>query len=166
MCVPVAPGRSRVIWAFPRNVGVWLDKIIPRWYYHIGQNAILDSDVYLLHIEVTFFGSSLVILILILIQAMCFLHSRSAILLQPALITGRKLAMCPHHRIAWSSPSETGSESTASVRLAGLNLQLIICHQLPPRISSWKGKADILLHGNLKLRTPEDSSVHREFCDA
>ncbi|KQK12598.1 hypothetical protein BRADI_1g04810v3 [Brachypodium distachyon] len=51
MCVPVAPGRSRVIWAFPRNVGLWLDKIIPRWYYHIGQNAILDSDIYLLHVE-------------------------------------------------------------------------------------------------------------------
>ncbi|XBH73663.1 hypothetical protein VPH35_100736 [Triticum aestivum] len=51
MCVPVSPGKSRVIWAFPRNVGVWLDKVIPRWYYHIGQNAILDSDIYLLHIE-------------------------------------------------------------------------------------------------------------------
>ncbi|VAI23711.1 unnamed protein product [Triticum turgidum subsp. durum] len=48
---PVSPGKSRVIWAFPRNVGVWLDKVIPRWYYHIGQNAILDSDIYLLHIE-------------------------------------------------------------------------------------------------------------------
>nr|BAJ85501.1 predicted protein [Hordeum vulgare subsp. vulgare]BAJ85910.1 predicted protein [Hordeum vulgare subsp. vulgare]BAK07770.1 predicted protein [Hordeum vulgare subsp. vulgare] len=51
MCVPVSPGKSRVIWAFPRNIGVWLDKVIPRWYYHIGQNAILDSDIYLLHIE-------------------------------------------------------------------------------------------------------------------
>uniref|UniRef100_A0A453M5Q7 Pheophorbide a oxygenase domain-containing protein n=1 Tax=Aegilops tauschii subsp. strangulata TaxID=200361 RepID=A0A453M5Q7_AEGTS len=55
MCVPVSPGKSRVIWAFPRNVGVWLDKVIPRWYYHIGQNAILDSDIYLLHIEVMIF---------------------------------------------------------------------------------------------------------------
>jgi hypothetical protein len=42
-----------VIWAFPRNVGVWLDKIIPRWFYHINQNRILDSDIYLLHVEVT-----------------------------------------------------------------------------------------------------------------
>ncbi|XP_062212753.1 protochlorophyllide-dependent translocon component 52, chloroplastic-like [Phragmites australis] len=50
-CVPVAPGRSRVIWAFPRNVGVWLHKITPRWFYHIGQNLILDSDIYLLHVE-------------------------------------------------------------------------------------------------------------------
>lgn len=52
-CIPVAPGRSRVIWAFPRNVGVWMDKIIPRWFYHINQNRILDSDIYLLHAEVT-----------------------------------------------------------------------------------------------------------------
>uniref|UniRef100_A0A453M5P4 Pheophorbide a oxygenase domain-containing protein n=1 Tax=Aegilops tauschii subsp. strangulata TaxID=200361 RepID=A0A453M5P4_AEGTS len=51
MCVPVAPGKSRVIWAFPRNVGLWLDKIIPRWYYHMGPNALLDSDMYLLHVE-------------------------------------------------------------------------------------------------------------------
>ncbi|TVU44508.1 hypothetical protein EJB05_03952 [Eragrostis curvula] len=50
-CIPVSPGRSRVIWAFPRNVGVWLDKIIPRWFYHINQNRILDSDIYLLHVE-------------------------------------------------------------------------------------------------------------------
>ena len=51
LCIPVSPGKSRVIWAFPRNVGVWLDKVIPRWYYHIGQNLILDSDIQLLHIE-------------------------------------------------------------------------------------------------------------------
>ncbi|KAK3149014.1 hypothetical protein QOZ80_3AG0211760 [Eleusine coracana subsp. coracana] len=50
-CVPVAPGRSRLIWAFPRNVGVWLDKIMPRWFYHISQNRVLDSDIYLLHVE-------------------------------------------------------------------------------------------------------------------
>ncbi|CAL4936568.1 unnamed protein product [Urochloa decumbens] len=49
-CVPVAPGRSRVIWAFPnpRNVGVWH---VPRWLYHVGQNLILDSDIFLLHVE-------------------------------------------------------------------------------------------------------------------
>nr|CAB3492803.1 unnamed protein product [Digitaria exilis] len=50
-CVPVAPGRSRVVWAFPRNVGVWLHKITPRWLYHVGQNLILDSDIFLLHVE-------------------------------------------------------------------------------------------------------------------
>jgi hypothetical protein len=52
MCVPVAPGRSRVITAFPMNFGLWLDKIIPRWCFHIVQNAILDSDMSLLHVEV------------------------------------------------------------------------------------------------------------------
>ena len=52
MCVPVTPGRTRVVWAFTRNVGVWLDKIVPRWVEHIVQNAILDSDTYLLHVEV------------------------------------------------------------------------------------------------------------------
>ncbi|VAI23702.1 unnamed protein product [Triticum turgidum subsp. durum] len=52
MCIPVAPGKSRVIWALPRNVGVWLDKVIPRWYYHMGPNALFDSDMYLLHVEV------------------------------------------------------------------------------------------------------------------
>jgi len=52
-CVPVTPGRSRVIWAFPRNVGVWLHNFTPRWLYHVGQNLILDSDIFLLHVEVT-----------------------------------------------------------------------------------------------------------------
>lgn len=50
-CIPVGPGRSRVIWAFPRNVGVWLHHITPRWLYHVGQNLILDSDIFLLHVE-------------------------------------------------------------------------------------------------------------------
>ncbi|KAL6894286.1 hypothetical protein ACP4OV_008384 [Aristida adscensionis] len=50
-CIPVAPGRSRLIWAFPRNFGVWLDMIIPRWFYHITQNSVLDSDIYILHVE-------------------------------------------------------------------------------------------------------------------
>ncbi|VAI83220.1 unnamed protein product [Triticum turgidum subsp. durum] len=36
--VPVAPGRSRVMWAFPRNFGLWLHKITPRWFDHIGVN--------------------------------------------------------------------------------------------------------------------------------
>ncbi|KAE8673634.1 Protochlorophyllide-dependent translocon component 52 [Hibiscus syriacus] len=51
MCVPVSPGNSRLIWTFPRNFGVWIDRIVPRWLFHIGQNLILDSDLYLLHVE-------------------------------------------------------------------------------------------------------------------
>ncbi|KAK1643210.1 hypothetical protein QYE76_061138 [Lolium multiflorum] len=51
MCIPVSPGRSRLITSYPRSAGVWLDKIIPPWYHHIGVNAVLDSDIYLLHVE-------------------------------------------------------------------------------------------------------------------
>ncbi|KAK9091086.1 hypothetical protein Sjap_024263 [Stephania japonica] len=51
ICIPVSPGKSRLIWCFPRNFGVWIDRIIPRWIFHIGQNLILDSDLYLLHLE-------------------------------------------------------------------------------------------------------------------
>ncbi|KAG6679545.1 hypothetical protein I3842_14G137500 [Carya illinoinensis] len=51
ICVPVSPGNSRLIWTFPRNFGLWIDKVVPRWMFHVGQNLILDSDLYLLHIE-------------------------------------------------------------------------------------------------------------------
>ncbi|KAF8708505.1 hypothetical protein HU200_029868 [Digitaria exilis] len=50
-CIPVAPGRSRLIWAFPRNAGVWLHKIIPRWLSHSVTNRVLDSDICLIHFE-------------------------------------------------------------------------------------------------------------------
>ncbi|EAY92258.1 hypothetical protein OsI_13979 [Oryza sativa Indica Group] len=48
--VPVAPGRSRFIWASRYKVGGWLDKILPRWFSHMTSNTILDSDTYL-HVE-------------------------------------------------------------------------------------------------------------------
>ncbi|XP_057956452.1 protochlorophyllide-dependent translocon component 52, chloroplastic [Malania oleifera] len=51
ICIPVSPGNSRLIWVFPRNFGVWIDRIVPRWFFHVGQNLILDSDLYLLHVE-------------------------------------------------------------------------------------------------------------------
>lgn len=50
--MPVSPGNSRIIFISPRNFGVWIDKIVARWMYHIGQNLIIDSDLYLLHVEV------------------------------------------------------------------------------------------------------------------
>ncbi|KAL1557444.1 Flavonoid 8-hydroxylase 2, chloroplastic [Salvia divinorum] len=50
-CVPVSPGRSRLIYAIPRNFDVWMHRIVPRWMHHILQNLILDSDLYLLHME-------------------------------------------------------------------------------------------------------------------
>ncbi|KAK9114662.1 hypothetical protein Syun_021459 [Stephania yunnanensis] len=51
ICIPVSPGKSRLIWYFPTNFGVWIERLIPRWIFHIGQNLILDSDLYLLHLE-------------------------------------------------------------------------------------------------------------------
>ncbi|KXG37317.2 hypothetical protein SORBI_3001G048600 [Sorghum bicolor] len=51
LIIPVAPGRSRVIWAFPRNAGVWLHKLIPRWFFHSVTNRVIDSDVCLMHVE-------------------------------------------------------------------------------------------------------------------
>ncbi|KAL3828874.1 hypothetical protein ACJIZ3_017676 [Penstemon smallii] len=50
-CIPVSPGNSRLIFASPRNFAVLIERIFPRWIFHIGQNLILDSDLYLLHIE-------------------------------------------------------------------------------------------------------------------
>ncbi|KAI4386301.1 hypothetical protein MLD38_004242 [Melastoma candidum] len=51
ICIPVSPGHSRLIWTFPRNFGLWIDRVVPRWMFHVGQNLILDSDLYLLHVE-------------------------------------------------------------------------------------------------------------------
>ncbi|XP_038724421.1 protochlorophyllide-dependent translocon component 52, chloroplastic-like [Tripterygium wilfordii] len=50
-CVPFSPGKSRLIFSFPRNFGVWIDWIVPRWMNHINHNLILDSDLYFLHVE-------------------------------------------------------------------------------------------------------------------
>ena len=54
ICIPVSPGNSRLIWTFPGNFGIWIDRIVPRWMFHIGHNLVLDSDLCLLHVEVTF----------------------------------------------------------------------------------------------------------------
>ncbi|CAL1410365.1 unnamed protein product [Linum trigynum] len=51
ICIPVSPGNSRYIWAFPRNFDTWVDKILPRWMAHMATNVLLDSDLYLLHVE-------------------------------------------------------------------------------------------------------------------
>ncbi|XP_021728809.1 protochlorophyllide-dependent translocon component 52, chloroplastic-like isoform X2 [Chenopodium quinoa] len=51
ICIPVSPGKSRLIWSFPRNFAVWMDQIIPRWVFHLNQNLVLDSDLYLLHVQ-------------------------------------------------------------------------------------------------------------------
>ncbi|XP_027158550.1 protochlorophyllide-dependent translocon component 52, chloroplastic-like [Coffea eugenioides] len=51
LCIPVSPGNSRLIFTSPRNFGVWIDRIVPRWIFHLNQNLVLDSDLYLLHVE-------------------------------------------------------------------------------------------------------------------
>nr|GMD17997.1 protochlorophyllide-dependent translocon component 52, chloroplastic [Ipomoea batatas]GMD19383.1 protochlorophyllide-dependent translocon component 52, chloroplastic [Ipomoea batatas] len=50
-CIPVSPGNSRLIFATPRNFAVWIDRVVPRWMFHKDVNLILDSDLYLLHVE-------------------------------------------------------------------------------------------------------------------
>ncbi|KAJ6961206.1 hypothetical protein NC652_000181 [Populus alba x Populus x berolinensis] len=49
-CVPVSPGNSRLIWAIPKNYGVWIAKV-PRFINHSVTNIVLDSDLYLLYLE-------------------------------------------------------------------------------------------------------------------
>ncbi|KAI3798287.1 hypothetical protein L1987_33558 [Smallanthus sonchifolius] len=49
--MPVSPGNSRLIFASPRNFAVWIDRFVSRWMFHINQNLIIDSDLYLLHVE-------------------------------------------------------------------------------------------------------------------
>uniref|UniRef100_A0A7I4D6Q8 Rieske domain-containing protein n=1 Tax=Physcomitrium patens TaxID=3218 RepID=A0A7I4D6Q8_PHYPA len=50
LCIPVSPGKSRLIWSFPRNFATFLFKITPPWVLHMTNNLVLDSDMYLLHL--------------------------------------------------------------------------------------------------------------------
>ncbi|CAL1371323.1 unnamed protein product [Linum trigynum] len=72
LCVPVSPGTSRLIWAFPRNFDIWVDKVVPRWILHMGTNLILDSDLCILHAQLpvilTGVGSMLLISLQFLYQ--------------------------------------------------------------------------------------------------
>ncbi|CAI9095493.1 OLC1v1031457C2 [Oldenlandia corymbosa var. corymbosa] len=51
ICIPVSPGNSRLIFVSTRNFDVWIDRLVPRWIIHLGINLILDSDLYLLHVQ-------------------------------------------------------------------------------------------------------------------
>ncbi len=54
-CLPVTPGKSRIVAQFSRNFAQWLNKIVPRWWDHIrNRNAILDGDMVLLHQQENF----------------------------------------------------------------------------------------------------------------
>lgn len=48
-CLPVAPGRSRIVALFPRNFAHRLHRWQPRWWDHAtNRNAVLDGDLLLL----------------------------------------------------------------------------------------------------------------------
>ena len=49
-CIPVAPGKSRIVAQFPRNFAKTLYRLTPRWWEHIKtRNQVLDGDMVLLH---------------------------------------------------------------------------------------------------------------------
>ena len=54
-CLPVAPGKSRIVAQFPRNFARRLNSIVPRWWDHLqNRNAVLDGDMVLLHQQENF----------------------------------------------------------------------------------------------------------------
>lgn len=51
-CLPVAPGRSRLVAQFPRNFAQRLHRWTPRWWNHLQErNLVLDGDMILLHYQ-------------------------------------------------------------------------------------------------------------------
>ncbi|MEM7556253.1 MAG: Rieske 2Fe-2S domain-containing protein [Cyanobacteria bacterium P01_A01_bin.84] len=49
-CIPVSPGKSRLVALFSRNFAKTLAKIQPRWLDHISdRNLVLDGDMIVLH---------------------------------------------------------------------------------------------------------------------
>ncbi|MBV8886649.1 MAG: Rieske 2Fe-2S domain-containing protein [Chroococcidiopsidaceae cyanobacterium CP_BM_RX_35] len=49
-CLPVSPGKSRIVAQFPRNFAKAQQRLIPRWFDHINiRNQVLDGDMVLLH---------------------------------------------------------------------------------------------------------------------
>ncbi|ELS03346.1 ring-hydroxylating dioxygenase, large terminal subunit [Xenococcus sp. PCC 7305] len=54
-CIPVSPGKSRIVAQFSRNFATKLHKLTPRWWDHIqNRNLILDGDMVLLHQQESF----------------------------------------------------------------------------------------------------------------
>ncbi|ACK71518.1 Pheophorbide a oxygenase [Gloeothece citriformis PCC 7424] len=48
-CIPVMPGKSRIVAQFPRNFAKTFHHLTPRWWNHIMErNAVLDGDMILL----------------------------------------------------------------------------------------------------------------------
>jgi len=51
-CIPVSPGKSRIVAQFPRNFAKTLHRLTPRWFSHIKtRNQVLDGDMILLHYQ-------------------------------------------------------------------------------------------------------------------
>ncbi|GAX34271.1 aromatic ring-hydroxylating dioxygenase subunit alpha [Nodularia sp. NIES-3585] len=49
-CIPVSPGKSRIVAQFPRNFAKRLHQLTPRWWSHINtRNLVLDGDMIVLH---------------------------------------------------------------------------------------------------------------------
>jgi len=49
-CIPVSPGKSRIVAQFPRNFAKTLHRFTPRWWVHVKiRNQVLDGDMILLH---------------------------------------------------------------------------------------------------------------------
>jgi phenylpropionate dioxygenase-like ring-hydroxylating dioxygenase large terminal subunit len=51
-CIPIAPGKSRIVAQFPRNFAKRLHRWTPRWWNHTYErNLVLDGDMILLHYQ-------------------------------------------------------------------------------------------------------------------
>lgn len=49
-CLPVSPGKSRIVAQFSRNFATKFHSLVPRWWDHLqNRNLILDGDMVLLH---------------------------------------------------------------------------------------------------------------------
>jgi phenylpropionate dioxygenase-like ring-hydroxylating dioxygenase large terminal subunit len=49
-CIPISPGKSRIVAHFTRDFAKTLHKFTPRWWDHIKvRNSVLDGDMILLH---------------------------------------------------------------------------------------------------------------------
>jgi phenylpropionate dioxygenase-like ring-hydroxylating dioxygenase large terminal subunit len=54
-CLPVAPGKSRLVAQFPRNFAQKFHALTPRWWEHLQtRNLVLDGDMVLLHQQESF----------------------------------------------------------------------------------------------------------------
>ena len=54
-CLPVSPGKSRLVALFPQNFAIKLHQLIPRWWDHItNRNFVLDGDMIILHQQEAF----------------------------------------------------------------------------------------------------------------